>query len=333
VPAGAGLVPPAPAGPPQVEGEAGVADEAHGVLSGQACQAGGLGDGELDCGDAGRAGLAGPGASPRGCPVQRRSPAPVLAGLEHAHTGDLIASAESAGRPTGIRFDGPSRLIVTSVLRDAGYVRAWYLDGAQAEFLAFASVYAARNPVVIPGRDHIGVLATRGSRVRVFEGVTLRKARAPKGFPGQAVRRQWNSADDRIWVLAGAKSATVFPGRHSVLTVADRPPTEWGPADQGIVAEALGSPDVDAAARPLLDLLQARLACRAILPGKPRPDTGADHVPGGMPPPSRPPSPCSGAGASVSTARSGSRLMRPVDTSARRPPPPARPPLCASWPR
>jgi hypothetical protein len=183
-----------------------------------------------------------------------------------AHTGDLIASAESAGRPTGIRFDGPSRLIVTSVLRDAGYVRVWYLDGAQAEFLASASVYGARNPVVIPGRDQICVLATRGSRVRVFEGVTLRKARAPKGFPGQAVRRQWNSADDRIWVLAGAKFATVFPGRHSVLTVADRPPTGWGPADQGIVAEALGSPGVDAAARPLLDLLQARLACRAVLP-------------------------------------------------------------------
>jgi hypothetical protein len=191
-----------------------------------------------------------------------------------APTGGLVAGAEFGGRPTGIRFDGPSRLIVTSVLGDAGYVWVWYLDGAQAEFLASASVYGARNPVVIPGRDHIGVLAARGSRVRVFEGVTLRKARAPKGFPGQAVRRQWNSADDRILVLAGAKSATVFPGRHSVLTVADRPPTGWGPADHGIVAEALGSPDVDAAARPLLDLLQARLACRAVLPGKPPPGYG-----------------------------------------------------------
>ena len=65
VPAGAGLVAPAPAGPPQVEGEAGVADEAGGVLPGQACQAGGLGDGELDRGDAGRAGLAGPGGDRR----------------------------------------------------------------------------------------------------------------------------------------------------------------------------------------------------------------------------------------------------------------------------
>jgi hypothetical protein len=168
-----------------------------------------------------------------------------------AHTADLIASAKSPGRPTGIRFDGPGRLIVTSVLRGAGYVLVWQLDGAQAESLASASVYGARNPVVIPGRDQIGVLAARGSRVRVFEGATLGKARAPEGFPGQAVRRQWNSADDGIWVLAGAKSATVFPGR-------------WGPADQGIVAGALASPDIDAAARPLLDLLQARLACRAV---------------------------------------------------------------------
>jgi hypothetical protein len=32
--------------------EARVADEAGGVLPGQACQAGGLGDGELDRGDA-----------------------------------------------------------------------------------------------------------------------------------------------------------------------------------------------------------------------------------------------------------------------------------------
>ena len=65
VPPGAGLMPPAPAGPPQVEGEAGVADEVGGVLPGQACQAGRLGDGELDRGDAGRAGLAGPGGDGR----------------------------------------------------------------------------------------------------------------------------------------------------------------------------------------------------------------------------------------------------------------------------
>src|SRR5208283_1987856 len=65
VPPGAGLVPPAPAGPAQMVSEAGVADEAGGVLSGQACQAGGFGDGELDRGDAGRAGLAGPGGD--GC--------------------------------------------------------------------------------------------------------------------------------------------------------------------------------------------------------------------------------------------------------------------------
>jgi hypothetical protein len=203
-----------------------------------------------------------------------------------APTGGLVASAAFTGRPTGIRFHGPSRLIVTSALRDAGYVRAWYLDGTQAQFVAFASVRGARNPVVIPGRDQIGVLAARWTRVRVFDGVTLSRAKAPAGFPSQAVRRQWNSADGRIWVLAGPTFATVFPGRHSVLTIADRPPAEWGPADLGTVTEALGSPDIDAAARPLLDLLRARLACCAVLPGKPPPRTARDlphhlqHQPG-----------------------------------------------------
>jgi hypothetical protein len=87
-------------------------------------------------------------------------------------------------------------------------------------------VHGARNPAVIPGPDLIGVLAARASRVRVPEGAARGKARAPAGFPGQAARRQRNPADDRIWVLASAKFATVFPGRHPVLTAADRPPAK-----------------------------------------------------------------------------------------------------------
>jgi hypothetical protein len=56
VPPGAGLVAAPPGGPAQVKGEAGAGDEPGGVLPGQAFDAGGLGDGELDGGDAGRAG-------------------------------------------------------------------------------------------------------------------------------------------------------------------------------------------------------------------------------------------------------------------------------------
>ncbi len=54
-----------PAGPAQVEGEAGAGDEPGGVVPGQAFDAGGLGDGEPDRGDAGRAGLPGPGGDGR----------------------------------------------------------------------------------------------------------------------------------------------------------------------------------------------------------------------------------------------------------------------------
>jgi len=58
-----------PAGPAEAEGEAGAGDPPGGVLPGQAFDAGGLGDGEPDRGDAGRAGCpprAGTGASPSG---------------------------------------------------------------------------------------------------------------------------------------------------------------------------------------------------------------------------------------------------------------------------
>jgi hypothetical protein len=68
-------------------------------------------------------------------------------------------------------------------------------------------------------------------------------------------------------VLAGEKFAAVFPGRHSALAIADRPPSEWGPPDLGTVTEALASPAGRlAAARPLLG---AGLACRGFLRGTP----------------------------------------------------------------
>ncbi len=60
VPPGAGLVAAPPPGPAQVEGQAGAGDQPGGVLPGQAFDAGGLGDGELDRADAGRAGLPAP---------------------------------------------------------------------------------------------------------------------------------------------------------------------------------------------------------------------------------------------------------------------------------
>ena len=65
VPPGAGLVAAPPARPAQAEGEAGAGDEPGGVLPGQAFDAGGLGDGEPDRGDAGRAGLPAAGGDGR----------------------------------------------------------------------------------------------------------------------------------------------------------------------------------------------------------------------------------------------------------------------------
>jgi hypothetical protein len=58
VPAGADLVAAPPPGPAQAEGKAGAGDQPGGVLAGQAFEPGGLGDGEPDRGDAGRARLA-----------------------------------------------------------------------------------------------------------------------------------------------------------------------------------------------------------------------------------------------------------------------------------
>ena len=65
MPAGAGLVAAPPPGPAQAEGEAGAGDQPGGVLPGQAFDAGGLGNGELDRADAGRAGLPAAGGDGR----------------------------------------------------------------------------------------------------------------------------------------------------------------------------------------------------------------------------------------------------------------------------
>jgi len=58
MPAGGGLVPPSPGGPVQSEGETGPGDEPGGVLPGESGKPDGLGDRQLDTGDAGRAELA-----------------------------------------------------------------------------------------------------------------------------------------------------------------------------------------------------------------------------------------------------------------------------------
>jgi hypothetical protein len=65
VPSGAGLVAAPPPGPG--EGQAGAGDKPGGVLFREAGRPGGLGDGELDRADAGRARLPGPGGDGRTC--------------------------------------------------------------------------------------------------------------------------------------------------------------------------------------------------------------------------------------------------------------------------
>ena len=90
MPPGAGLVAAAPPGPAQAEGEAGAGDQPGGVLPGQAFDAGGLGDGEPDCGDAGRAGL--PAAGGDG-PVAERDGHVRAAGVVLAVEAVVVAAA------------------------------------------------------------------------------------------------------------------------------------------------------------------------------------------------------------------------------------------------
>ena len=182
-----------------------------------------------------------------------------------AHTGHLAATGTINGKPTGICFHGPGRLIVTSTNWDTGKVQIWHLDSSRARSGASASIRGARDPVVIPGLGLVGVLGTRSTRVRMLDPVTLAKASAPEGFPCSAGRRLWNSADGRILGTGGTGFAAVFPGRHSVLGVADRPPAEWEPADLVTIDQSLGDPAIDAAARPLLELLRAGFRCRPSL--------------------------------------------------------------------
>ncbi len=97
VPPGAGPVAAPPPGPAQGEGEAGAGDQPGGMLPGQAFDAGGLGDGELDRADAGRAGL--PAAGGDGCVAERD--AQVSAGpvrSPSSHGSQARASAASSAR-------------------------------------------------------------------------------------------------------------------------------------------------------------------------------------------------------------------------------------------
>jgi len=150
VPAGAGLVPPAPAGPPQAEGEAGVADEAGGVLPGQACQAGGLGDGELDRGDAGRAGLAGPGGDGR---VAEGMPSSALLSCScSASSGWLLAvMVMSPHRALRIAAWRSCARAVRALWRQiASKPRAWHWSHPQMSFPALNV-----SSHVMLARDHV----------------------------------------------------------------------------------------------------------------------------------------------------------------------------------
>lgn len=62
---GDGPVPPPTGGPVEREGDPGAADQPHDELPGKAGQPGGLGDGQVDGAEAGRAGLAPSGRAPR----------------------------------------------------------------------------------------------------------------------------------------------------------------------------------------------------------------------------------------------------------------------------
>src|SRR6266498_5126185 len=97
VPAGAGLVASAPCGPAEAEGEAGAADEACFPVAGQALDAGGLGGGQPDRGDAGRAGLAAEGGQRRVAGGEQQ----VSGAVSGLTDGRLADGGRSGGRRGG----------------------------------------------------------------------------------------------------------------------------------------------------------------------------------------------------------------------------------------
>ena len=175
-------------------------------------------------------------------------------------TGRVVASAPCPGHLYGIHFLSSNRLITTSRFRNACDIRLWQLDSAQPRVLAAISVAMAYHTVVIPGRGQIGVLDALG-RVCLLDEATLAGAGVLESRKETLVS-QWNSADKQISGFGGEGFADVFPGMHTALATAVRPPAEWEPADQATVAAALSDPAVSAAARPLLELLQTAMEYR-----------------------------------------------------------------------
>ena len=86
VPAGDGLVQPSPDRPAERESQAGAGDQPGGVLPGEAGEPGGLGDGQLDGGDAARAWL----------PAARRD-GRVAEGYLQVSVAGIVAGRDAAG--------------------------------------------------------------------------------------------------------------------------------------------------------------------------------------------------------------------------------------------
>jgi hypothetical protein len=103
VPPGDGLVPPAPGGPAQLEGELGWGKEPSCPVSGQAGEPGGLGDREPDQAQLARAGLAGVGGDGR---VGER-----YAQVSVVNVGAGVAGAGSAAAMAGGRSIRPHRAL------------------------------------------------------------------------------------------------------------------------------------------------------------------------------------------------------------------------------
>src|SRR6266496_3692136 len=140
VPAGAGLVASAPCGPAEAEGEAGAADEACFPVAGQALDAGGLGGGQPDREDAGRAGLAaraGSGASPV---EHSRSAVPSAGSLMAGSLTAAGAAGGAAGRLAPASADWMAAVrswarAVSAVCRQiASYFLAWHWSQPRVSF-------------------------------------------------------------------------------------------------------------------------------------------------------------------------------------------------------
>jgi len=199
------------------------------------------------------------------------------------HKAGPVATAALPKGWTSVRFCRPDRIVTFGIrLHEPSKPRdvlLWQMDGTRLERLAARRLDAARDPVVIPGRDLIAVWEV--GELRFLDSSTLADAEPPEGVARKA-NGLWNSPGLDRCVLAGYEFVEVHDGLHAEAAIADRAPGTWAPRDLTLISGALQGSTPGSSARPLLELLQAHLEHRfgtdVSIGSKARAAAGADDV-------------------------------------------------------